>query len=163
MQPHRVRVQSLARRPVRPAHLALVGVAALLVVGTANASPHLADPNDWTLAGNAIAAGQFLGTTNAEPLELKVNTVRALRLESPSGGAPNLIGGAPDNSAAPSVVGATIGGGGDSGSPNQVIGNFGTVSGGTHNVAGAGGATVGGGEFNVAAAVDATVAGGQSN
>src|SRR4051812_4565019 len=118
MQPHRVRVRSLSRRPAGLGHLALVGVAALLVVGTANASPRLADPNDWTLAGNAIAAGQFLGSTNAEPLELKVNNVRALRLESPSGGAPNLIGGSPGNNAAPPLLGAPIRGGGGSGAPH---------------------------------------------
>lgn len=36
-----------------------------------------ADPNDWTMAGNAAASGAFLGTTNNIPLALKVNNVNA--------------------------------------------------------------------------------------
>lgn len=36
-----------------------------------------ADPNDWSFAGNAPAAGSFLGTTNTTPLVFKVNSTNA--------------------------------------------------------------------------------------
>src|SRR6185436_19558586 len=79
------------------------------------------------------------------PLDIKVNGERALRLEptfvpnlGDGLGAPNLIGGSPNNSVVAGVVGATIGGGGattwfDGGYVNQVAANFGTVSGGLGN------------------------------
>ncbi|MCI2430436.1 hypothetical protein LM604_07295, partial [Candidatus Acetothermia bacterium] len=35
----------------------------------------------WALTGNPISAGQFLGTTNNEALDIRVNNARALRLE----------------------------------------------------------------------------------
>jgi len=76
----------------------------------------------WQLGGNNVAAGQFLGSTNNQPLQLWVNGARVLRLE-PVGtsaylgngtntGAPNVIGGSPVNYVASSMVGAVIGGGG---------------------------------------------------
>src|SRR5262249_35917948 len=53
------------------------------------------------------------GTSSSQPLEFKINGTRALRLElNGTGGVPNVIGGSPINSVAPSVIGATIGGGG---------------------------------------------------
>ena len=65
----------------------------------------------WKLAGNAgtTAGANFVGTTDNQPLELKVNGIRALRLE-PASGTPNVVGGAPDNSVA-GTVGTFIGGG----------------------------------------------------
>jgi hypothetical protein len=94
----------------------------------------------WKPTGNAgtTAGPHFLGTTDNQALELKVNSVRALRLELNAHGAPNVIGGAPINSAAPGVVGATIGGGGATNYfgniySNQVDADFGTVGGGADN------------------------------
>jgi hypothetical protein len=81
----------------------------------------------------------------------------------------NLVGGYRQNSVGAGVVGATIsGGGGKFGDsplvPNEVTGDFGTVSGGFSNRAGAGnGATVGGGISNYASGLRSTVAGGNSN
>jgi hypothetical protein len=84
---------------------------------------------------------------------------------------PNLIGGFSGNSVTSGVVGATIGGGGESGFPNRVTDSYGTVGGGGNNQAGnnAGtvndrsGATVGGGIFNTASGQYATVGGGINN
>jgi hypothetical protein len=54
--------------------------------------------------------GDFLGTTDAQALELKVNGQRAFRLE-PTTNSPNLIGGWSGNSVDAGVFGATINGG----------------------------------------------------
>jgi hypothetical protein len=49
--------------------------------------------NDWTLTGNVGTdpANNFLGTTDNQALEIRVNNARALRIEP--GPTPNLIGG----------------------------------------------------------------------
>jgi hypothetical protein len=112
----------------------------------------LAATNFWQTTGNVGTSpvnGNFLGTTDYQPLEFRVNGLRALRLE-PTGvstyadggitnGAPNVIGGSFVNFVAPGVVGATIAGGGAtnwSGFPvitNSVSADFGTVGGGFGN------------------------------
>lgn len=53
----------------------------------------------WRNTGNAgtTPGTQFLGTTDNQPLELKVNGARALRLEPNTIGAPNVISGSPVN------------------------------------------------------------------
>ena len=126
----------------------------------------------WSLTGNAGTdpAGQFLGTTDEAPLEVRVNNQRALRLEP--GSSPNVVGGHADNLAVSGVVGAAIGGGG-AGDPdyNAVTDDYGVVGGGWGNRAGddAGAtsdqrfATVGGGKNNTASRVAATVGGGNAN
>jgi len=145
--------------------------------------------NAWNLAGNAGANptnGNFLGTTDNLPLELKVNSARALRLEPGSNGAPNVIGGAAVNQVLAGVGGATIAGGGSSGLAvsNSVSANFGTIGGGRNNaiqivateatIAGGLGntiqsnaahAVIGGGQNNViqAGAFDAAIHGGWNN
>src|SRR4051812_30110006 len=86
------------------------------------------DPNDWYRTGNAIAAGQFLGTTNNFALDFRVNNLRAFRLE-PNATSPNIIGGYSGNGVTAGVYAATIGGGGSSGLLNQVTDRYGTVSG----------------------------------
>lgn len=103
----------------------------------------------WQVGGNSNTAPgtHFLGTTDNQPLELKVNGQRGLRLEPAAGGPPNVIGGAGENRAANGVFGATIAGGGGSSS----------------NYVGASHATIGGGEQNVASGWRATVPGGFSN
>ncbi|MBE0540623.1 MAG: hypothetical protein IH623_04470 [Verrucomicrobia bacterium] len=66
----------------------------------------------WQLGGNAgtTAGINFLGTTDDQALELKVNGQRAYRLE-PTAGAPNVIGGASGNQVFLGSVGTTISGG----------------------------------------------------
>jgi hypothetical protein len=128
----------------------------------------------WRTAGNSstTAGVNFLGTTDDEPLELKVNGLRAFRLEPNAEIAPNIIGGASVNWVAPDVVGATIGGGGTLNylglgfaESNSIRSDFGTIGGGWSNVITtvAGSATIGGGFGNVAGGPDATVGGGSGN
>jgi hypothetical protein len=104
----------------------------------------------WLLGGNAGTSPgtHFLGTTDNQALEFKVNGLRAFRLEdngdsatdpdTTPDGAPNLIGGSPYNFVGPSVVGATIAGGGAtnySGSSytNSILSDFGVIGGGNRN------------------------------
>lgn len=131
----------------------------------------------WGLSGNAgTVSGNFLGTIDARPLELRVNNVRALLVE-PSGTSPNLVGGSGAN-AVTGAVGAVIGGGGSVAEPQRVTadhgflggglsnwvgGVAGTVGGGSGNAATNGHATVGGGRLNLAGGVASTVAGGSEN
>ncbi len=130
------------------------------------------DGRYWSLTGNSgtTYGTNFLGTTDAVSLTLAVNGAAALRLE-PHATSPNLVGGHSDNSVTSSAYGATIGGGGESGSTNRVTDNYGTVAGGYNNRAGdnagttsdARYATVGGGMGNTASDDYATVGGGITN
>jgi hypothetical protein len=126
----------------------------------------------WSLTGNAgMAPGtNYLGTSDNAALEIKVNGVRALRLEP--GSSPNLLGGYSGNGVTDGVDGATIGGGGaSSGWAQWVTDDYGTVSGGVGNRAGddtgtvsdASYATVGGGYYNAASGNAATIGGGALN
>ncbi len=76
--------------------------------------PSSGGSSGWSLTGNSGANptnGNFLGTTDNEPLEFHVNGARALRLELAPGGYPNVIGGSSQNAVAPGFSGAAIGGG----------------------------------------------------
>jgi len=99
--------------------------------------------NNWSLGGNAgtDAATDFVGTTDAQPLEFRVNDERQLRIEAggtyaflPAGG--NLIGGFSGNSISPGAVGSVISGGGSQTLENQMNQNFGFLGGGFDNVVG---------------------------
>jgi hypothetical protein len=123
----------------------------------------------WLLTGNNVSAGQFLGTVNDQPLEVRVNNQRVLRLE-PGPRAPNVVAGGPANFAAAGVQGATIGGGGEALAPNRVFDHFGSIGGGWSNAVGDeqtpvadSFGTVGGGIINTASGVGATIAGGGGN
>jgi hypothetical protein len=128
------------------------------------------DSPTWSLTGNAGTSipANFLGTTDNQPLDLKVNGQRGLHLEYTlvsSGGiirigshyGVNVLGGYWGNTISSSVVGATIAGGGDEAFsffstfyyPNVVTADFGSVGGGYLNTA-AYGATVPGGYNNSA-------------
>lgn len=131
--------------------------------------------SDATLnSGLRIPAGSSaLDTVSNTPFELRVNGLRALRLEptdvykSP----PNLIGGFKDNWVTSGVYAATISGGGRDGYVNRVTDVYGTVGGGDNNQAGnndgttwdAMYATVCGGGSNTASGARATVSGGEGN
>jgi len=106
----------------------------------------------WKTDGNAgtTPGTHFVGTTDQQPLDLRVNGIRAFRVqdEGDSGdpdaipdGAPNVIGGSPVNFVAPGVVGATISGGGATNQAglvlsNSVAGDFGVIAGGGLNAVG---------------------------
>jgi len=100
----------------------------------------------WKLGGNVGANptnGAFLGTVDLMPLELWVNTNRALRIEyaldpfTKAAAVPNLIGGYAGNSVSNGVAGAFIAGGGDPIWPNTVTGDFSSILGGHGNTAAA--------------------------
>jgi hypothetical protein len=126
----------------------------------------------WSLTGNAgtTPGTNFLGTTDSQRLEIKVNGQRVFRLE-PTAQSPNVIGGWNENNATAGVQGATVAGGGDDGIPNRVTDFNGTVTGGSDNQAGdAAGTTsdasfafVGGGQSNTAMGGASTVGGGVLN
>jgi hypothetical protein len=120
---------------------------------------------------NAGAGDSFqINMAPSQSVELKVNGIRALRIE-PKSASPNLVGGSIGNAAIAGVVGASIAGGGSTDSPNKVYDSYGTIGGGENNQAGVpdgvvqlqGHATVGGGYSNSAINVYATVGGGLYN
>ena len=125
----------------------------------------------WALAGNAgtTPGTNFLGTTDNQPLEVRVNGNRALRIEP--GSSPNIVAGHAGNTAGSGVVGGTVSGGGNSGASNSLTDNYASIGGGTGNQAGnnnsdlqdATFATVGGGSANQATGALATIGGGLSN
>ncbi|MBK5233186.1 MAG: tail fiber domain-containing protein [Thermoleophilia bacterium] len=127
----------------------------------------------WQVTGNAsiTPATDFLGTTDDQPLNFRVNNARALRLEPKLNGtapAPNVIGGSPDNAVTGGAFSATIAGGGrsdatDPASANKVGATGGTIGGGQGNSAQGVVSTIGGGSLNIASDDGSTVAGGTSN
>jgi hypothetical protein len=131
----------------------------------------------WQLGGNTVAAGQFIGSLNNQPVELWANQLRALRLEpdTNSFGAPNVIGGAPNNFVDPGIYGATIAGGGVLNYPtngyepgpgsNHVSAIWGTIGGGRRNTVGADHSVIAGGHDNLIQpfAYDSVVGGGSAN
>jgi hypothetical protein len=123
------------------------------------------DPDSfWSLTGNAAAPGDFIGTTNGQPIELRVDGLRVLEVSNLVNGAnfhqPNWLAGSENNIIAAGAAGATIGGGG---------GDPGNTSCGPSldqpcvQTAAADYATIGGGRGNHSAGAAATVAGGNNN
>lgn len=126
----------------------------------------------WSLTGNAGTnpSTNYLGTSDNVALELRVNGVRALRVE-PQTDSPNLLGGFSGNTAVAGVRGAVVGGGGYSGVPNMIYDDYGVIGGGAYNSVGSNDgvtnnarlAFVGGGYYNIAGDDYATVSGGLNN
>ncbi|MBI5385435.1 MAG: hypothetical protein HZA90_12220 [Verrucomicrobia bacterium] len=97
-------------------------------VAAADLSPALLASTFWRLDGNAGTSGSthFLGTSDSQPLHLRVNGERALRLEpDPRGLAvPNLIGGSASNAVSQFGSGGNaIAGGGLWSMPNLILSN----------------------------------------
>jgi hypothetical protein len=119
--------------------------------------------NFWQLNGNAgtTAGAQFVGTTDNQPLELRVKGQRALRLEPDNSGpgAPNVIGGA--NGVTVGPYAATIGGG----FQNTNEATYATIAGGNNNLILGGGinSTIGGGINNTNFGPLSTIPGGVGN
>jgi hypothetical protein len=132
------------------------------VAATAARSDHNHDLSYWKTTGNSgSGSANFLGTTDNQPFEIRVNGTRALRIE-PTSSTPNIIGGYSGNNVTPGFEGATIVGGGLPGNLNTVTNGNGTVVGGYGNRADQGG-FVGGGSGNQALGVNSTVGGGGAN
>jgi hypothetical protein len=128
----------------------------------------------WSLTGNATTTpgANYLGTSDNQALELRVNGSRALLIQPGINSFPNIIGGSSGNGASAFVRGAAIGGGGcEEDNCNWVYDNWGTVGGGVNNQVGLNNAsvsievaaTVGGGSGNIASGEVSTVGGGSSN
>jgi hypothetical protein len=148
-------------------------------------------PAAWALGGNALTNPglDFVGTTDAQPLEMRVNGVRVGRFENvpvptTSITTANVMLGGPGNIVDAGTYGAVVLGSGlppGFSSPpdfpiefsysNRVSDGFGTVLGGLGNVAGDGigtpesapGSSVVGGAFNRASGGLSTVLGGSDN
>lgn len=146
----------------------------------------------WALGGNGgTTSANFVGTTDNQPLELRVNNAsgikaRALRLVA-TADSPQVIGGPSVNTVAAGMQGATIAGGGSiatygSPFPNQIFAYHGTIGGGLGNTISAdayestiaGGnqnkiapgafrSTIGGGILNTISNGTATISGGSQN
>jgi hypothetical protein len=142
----------------------LIGVNAATLGG-------LSASNFWKLQGNSgtAASANFLGTTDNQALELKVNGERAFRLEPANYDAPNVIGGSASNFVSSGFIGSTISGGGaGSGvgnASNSISADFSTVGGGYGNTVGlfASVGTVAGGSGNTISGAYGTVGGGFGN
>lgn len=144
-------------------------------------------PIDWRLNGNAGTASgiHFIGTTDNQSLEFKVNNITALKLSPTNNNGsskPNIMIGDSSNTINSFSVGSVIGGGAGNaintgsnseynviagGDGNQMIGSNGiynqTISGGFANKTSASFATVAGGRNNTASGENSFVAGGESN
>ena len=122
----------------------------------------------WSLTGNSgtTPTTQFIGTTDNQPLEIRVNGARAFRIESGPDGPPNLIGGSLANYVSPGISGAVIAGGGGTnyGETNVVLAGYSTIGGGYGNVVLSGRSTIAGGSENsISNATRATIGGGTGN
>jgi hypothetical protein len=135
----------------------------------------------WLLSGNSGTApgAQYLGTSDKQPLEIKVGGVRVWRAEDNGDssdinnlpdGAPNIIAGSASNVVSRDVVGATIAGGGatnynGNAIPNTVRASWSTISGGVSNTIdySASKSVIGGGNANEIArnASGSVIAGGE--
>ena len=132
--------------------------------------------NLFAQGGNAFGTTATLGTSDNQPLNIKVNNQRVMRYE-PRAASPNIVGGNANNGAGASFSGQTIAGGGLAGNDcfdpetetdtrscaNHTSGDFATVGGGQANLASDIDATVAGGMNNTASSGFATVAGGHGN
>lgn len=128
----------------------------------------------WRTTGNAGTTTNlnFLGTTDNQPLEVRVNNTRALRIEPDSRGpgydTPNLIGGYFSNAVIqPGSAGNTIAGGGYSFGPNYVmsnsLANF-IGSGSAHQIGpNVNDSVIGGGYYNTILSPRSVIAGGDGN
>ena len=134
----------------------------------------LASSNFWQVGGNSVTSSQFLGTLNTQPLDFRANGLRALRLELTGNGAPNVIGGSPENSVGAGVTGAFIGGGGATNSiytstfssTNRIASDLAVICGGTANLIGPGAplSTIAGGlENTISNTSESTIGGGALN
>ncbi len=155
----------VATQPVSAAQLAAGAVAAVHLADNAVTNPKLqnnavtsakvqdgtltaADVNPesfnqtfWRTDGNSgtRAESHFVGTTDDQPLELRANARRALRLEpTRTPDAVNVVGGSALNFVGSGSVGATIAGGGtgnfrDEPFTNGVSANYGAIGGGLGN------------------------------
>ena len=128
--------------------------------------------NFWQLGGNNVAAGQFLGSTNNQPVALYVGNQQAFLITTNPADSANFIGGSPANVIDAGVEGAVIAGGGTtnysgSASANHISANFASIGGGSGNwiQSGSDHAFIGAGWNNLIAisSHQSVIAGGENN
>jgi hypothetical protein len=126
----------------------------------------------WQVGGNNVVPGQILGSTNSQPLNLRVGNIRALRLGPVTNDSPYLIGGASVNTVDANITGAVIAGGGTTNflgaaSSNHISASFSSIGGGSGNwiQAGSDHSVIGNGWNNLIASnsYQSVIAGGQNN
>ena len=130
----------------------------------------LGGSSGWSLTGNSgtTAGTNFLGTTDNQAMQIRVNNQRVMQYE-PNGTSPNIIGGHANNSVSLADDGNVIAGGGTSGSPNYMnVGtDFGFIGGGFNNriLASSDQSVIGGGESNTidSDSDGSVIAGGRDN
>ena len=149
----------------------------LSVVGSVNATSFSGDgsglSNIWKITGNAgtTPGTNFIGTTDTQALEIRVNNTRAIRIEPnvfTGGTSTNIMLGSSTNVAGggPYIIAATVAGGGSTAmtcldpSSSQV---YPTYTRSCANIASSYYSTVGGGASNLSEGYASTVAGGASN
>ncbi|MBN8248950.1 MAG: tail fiber domain-containing protein, partial [Verrucomicrobia bacterium] len=120
----------------------------------------------WSRTGNAGTTGgfHFLGTTDNQPLDIRVGNERVLRVQRGNvPNAPNVLAGSALNFMDGGRSGVTISGGGIQSFSNSVTADFGTIGGGRGHTVSGPDSTIGGGSRNSAAGDFSTVGGGQNN
>ncbi len=128
--------------------------------------PAAALNNSWRTIGNAgtTPGTHFLGTTDNQPLELRVNNRRILRLEPNANNSPNIVAGSVSNSiSGTGVEGSTIAGGGIGLYPNTITASYATIGGGTFQTVNGAWSTIAGGRDNIVQAEHSVVGGGHAN
>jgi trimeric autotransporter adhesin len=143
--------------------------------GNAAALGGLTAANFWQLGGNSVTGGQFIGSTNYQPVEIWVNGVPALQViptfnDGSHSNMVNLVGGAPVNYIPPGAYGSVIAGGGAMGyfglaSSNSVSADVSFLGGGLNNSiqASASQSFLGGGNGNSIQANGSVLGGGLNN
>lgn len=120
----------------------------------------------WGKSGTSVVAGQFMGSTNPQNLELRSNNARVALFTPPTGtfSVSNIVLGDSDNSVSAASAGSFIGGGGLAfGSGNDIDGLFSVIVGGVDNQVVASTASILGGQSNTALGDGSVVAGGTLN
>ena len=122
----------------------------------------------WSRTGNAGTnpASNFIGTTDNQPIEIRVANERVWRATVVQSGffpGTNVTGGHQSNSADDSFSGQTIAGGGTTTAPNRTAAFFATIGGGANNIANGERSTVAGGVANTASGDTSTIGGGFRN
>ncbi len=112
----------------------------------------------WGLTGNAgtTAGTNFIGTTDNQPLEFKVNNLTSMKIIPSTNSQTNLIIGNPSNTISSIVEGSSILGGGETGFGNIITESTSVISGGSNN-------KIGNADTNPNDGSGSTISGGTNN
>lgn len=154
----------LAGGSIANVHLAAGAVAGSNIAAGTISAANVASNTFWQLGGNSgTGSNQFLGTTDLQPMELRVNNQRAILLTSSSGAVSLTVGGTQNVIAATAQASSVLGGDGNVIAEGSALA---VITGGRMNVIGtnSGLAVIGGGQSNRILIADTSViAGGKNN